>query len=397
MTERKRRSTAETAPGKAPEEVLSPAAAELFVHDWADNYFLKTRQIVSQFGDVTVTYAVFMRRPVIFTPRLVVQWLERMAEARSTAFDIQLNYEEGDWVGAGEPLLYITGPFRELVDLETLYLQKLGAACVAAYNAYTMCVDLPNVAFLAMDARHSAGVEMADMMAYAASVGSTAARKRANAIGFVANATNATAHYFGQAEGKGTMPHALIGYAGSTVRAAEMYADAFPDSPITVLVDYFGREVTDALEVCRRFHDRAVAGDVSVRLDTHGGRFTEGLDPQSSYAVLERHAPDAVRRYRNETELRYLTGTGVSAAAIYHMRESLDAAGYKAVKIVASSGFGVTKCKVMADIGAPIDVIGTGSFLPDKWTETYATADIVDYDGRPSVKVGREFLLKKGR
>ncbi len=27
--------------------------------------------------------------------------------------------------------------------------------------------------------------------------------------------------------------------------------------------------------------------------------------------------------------------------------------------------------------------------------ETYATADIVAYDGEPRVKVGREFLLKK--
>jgi nicotinate phosphoribosyltransferase len=44
---------------------------------------------------------------------------------------------------------------------------------------------------------------------------------------------------------------------------------------------------------------------------------------------------------------------------------------------------------------APIDVIGTGSFLPELWSETYATADIIAYDGKPMVKLGREFLLKK--
>jgi nicotinate phosphoribosyltransferase len=49
----------------------------------------------------------------------------------------------------------------------------------------------------------------------------------------------------------------------------------------------------------------------------------------------------------------------------------------------------------MADVDAPIDTVGTGSFLPENWKETYATADIVDYDGVASVKVGREFLLKK--
>ena len=48
----------------------------------------------------------------------------------------------------------------------------------------------------------------------------------------------------------------------------------------------------------------------------------------------------------------------------------------------------------MADAKAPIDMIGTGSFLPIKWTETYATADIIDYDGVPSVKIGREFLIR---
>ena len=49
----------------------------------------------------------------------------------------------------------------------------------------------------------------------------------------------------------------------------------------------------------------------------------------------------------------------------------------------------------MADVGAPIDVVGTGSFLPETWAETFATADIVAYDGEAQVKVGREFLLKQ--
>ncbi|MGE0716234.1 MAG: nicotinate phosphoribosyltransferase, partial [Alphaproteobacteria bacterium] len=288
----------------------------------------------------------------------------------------------------------LTGPLYHLVDLETIYLQKLGPACVAAYNAYQMCVDLPQVAFLAMDARHCAGSEMADMMAYAASVGSAAARREVAARGFIGNATDATAHHFGNAHGLGTMPHALIGYAGSTLRAAEMYHEAFPDEPMTVLVDYFAREVTDALEVCRRFPDLVSAGRLSFRLDTHGGRYVEGLDLNSSYAVLDRHVPRSIKGYRTETELRHLVGTGVSAAAIWHLRERLDAEGCPAARIVASSGFTPAKCKAMAIAEAPVDVIGTGSYLPEVWTETYATADIVSYDGVPSVKVGREFLLR---
>src|SRR5580658_10416509 len=122
-------------------------------------------------------------------------------------------------VGAGEVILYISGPLYHLVDLETVMLQKLGPPCVAAYNAYVMCQELPKVAFLAMDARHCAGAEMAEMMAYAASVGS----------------------------------------AGSTVRAAEMYHETFSDEPITILADYFGTEISDSLAVARRFPELAAA------------------------------------------------------------------------------------------------------------------------------------------
>src|SRR5690606_3444858 len=144
---------------------------------FTDKYFAKTRAIVERFGDCQVTYAVFMRRPVLCTPRLAVGWLEHIAAERGADIRVELLHEEGDWVGAGEPLMYLHGSFRHLVDLETIFLQKLGPACVAAYNAYLMCTDLPYVAFLAMDARHCAGAEMAEMMAYAASVGSARARR----------------------------------------------------------------------------------------------------------------------------------------------------------------------------------------------------------------------------
>ena len=103
-----------------------------------------------------------MRRPVICTPRLAVEFLESAAAERGTRFEIELNHAEGTLVGAGDPIFYVTGPLYHLVDLETVLLQKLGPACVAAYNAYAMCADLPKVAFMAMDARHCAGAEMAD-------------------------------------------------------------------------------------------------------------------------------------------------------------------------------------------------------------------------------------------
>ena len=382
---------------KASEDKADVWPREDRVSAWTDHYFLRTKQAVKRFGDCQVTYAVFMRRPVVSAPRLAIEWLEAMAAERGFALDLDLRYQEGRWVGAGVPIMYVTGPFTQLVDLETLLLQKLGPACVAAHNAYSMCADLPEVGFLAMDARHCAGTEMAELMAYAAAVGGDRAKRKVGAVGFVANATGATARYFQAGEPKGTMPHAFIGYAGSTLKAAEMFDEAFPDEAMTVLVDYFAREVTDSLTVCRRFPRRAARGELSMRLDTPGSRFIEGLDPPASYAVLDRHVPEAIRGYRGEAELRYLVGPGVSAAAIWYLREALDAEGFHKVKIVASSGFNPAKCRLMADARAPIDVIGTGSYLPDRWSETYATADIVAYDGEPRVKVGREFLLRRDK
>jgi nicotinate phosphoribosyltransferase len=362
---------------------------------WTDAYFNRTRGIVEKFGDCRATYAIFMRRPVVSAPQLAIEWLEAVARERGATVEVDLRYEEGRWVGAGEALMYVTGPFSLLVDMETLLLQKIGPACVAAYNAAAMCMDLPKVSFLAMDARHCAGTEMAELMAYAASVGSKRAKRKVDATGFIGNATDATAHYFGLERGLGTMPHALIGYAGSTLRAAEMFHETYPDERLTVLVDYFGKEVADSLAVCARFPELAAEGRLSVRLDTPGSRFCEGLDPTASYAALDRHVPRAIRGYRTEEELRDLVGPGVSAAAIWHMRERLDEAGFGKVRIVASSGFGPHKCKTMAIANAPVDVIGTGSYLPDRWAETYATADVVEYDGEPRVKVGREFLLRR--
>ena len=360
-----------------------------------DTYFRNTRRIVEANGDCEVEYAVFMRRPVTYAGQLAIGWLQAMARHRNVTIEVDQPHVEGAWVGAGEVLCYLRGPFAALVDLETIFLQRLGGCCVAAYNAYNMCVELPDVAFLAMDARHCAGSDMAELMAYGASVGSKKANAKTGARGFIGSSTDATAMFFGQERGMGTMPHALVGYAGSTVRAAEMFHEMAPDAPLTVLVDYFGREISDSLEVAKRFPDLAASGQLAFRLDTHGGRFVEGLDTPESYAVLDRHVPYATRGYRTDAELKHLMGTGVSVAAVWYLRETLDSHGFTKARIVASSGFGPDKCRMFSFAKAPVDLIGTGSYLPQIWSETYATADIISYDGKPCVKSGREFLLRK--
>ena len=264
---------------------------------------------------------VFLRRPVICAPRLMLDWLAMAAELRHTGIDVDLIYQEGDWVGAGEPIVYLTGSMVHLSDLETILLQKIGPACVAAHNAYQMALSLPDVAFLAMEARHCAGAEMQDMMSYAASVGSAAAQARGRQ---------------GLHRQRQRRHRALV-RRGARLRHHAALADR-----LRRIHRARGGDVSRDLS--RRADDRAGGlfrprdhrragglrplpgagrgGELSFRLDTHGGRFLEGLDPAESYAVLERYAPGAIRRYRSDSELRSLVGTGVSAAAIWRMREA---------------------------------------------------------------------------
>jgi len=214
------------------------------------------------------------------------------------------------------------------------------------------------------------------------------------------------------------MPHGLIGYAGSTLRAAQMYVETFPRDNLTVLVDYFGREYTDALEVCRWWFKEhlpslpAADRTLSLRIDTHGDRFAEGLTYDDSVDILANwlhvlNEYEAVRNVMGEEAFdadtlnivkdrvrRVLFGTGVSVAAVIKLRQTLDQAGFNAAKIVASSGFNLFKCKMFGNARAPVDVIGTGSFIPDPYADTYATADVFLFDGELNVKLGREKLFQ---
>ena len=82
-----------------------------------DTYFKHTRNVVMANGDCEVTYAVFMRRPVTFAGSLAIEWITAMAKARGSELQIEQLYPEGAWIGAGEPMCYITGPLSVLVDL----------------------------------------------------------------------------------------------------------------------------------------------------------------------------------------------------------------------------------------------------------------------------------------
>jgi nicotinate phosphoribosyltransferase len=399
-----------------PLEIVPAKKAE-YVRIRTDKYFTKSREVVEKFGDKTVTYGVFMRRRVICAINPAIECLREYYPSAGTPLQITRPYEEGAFVPDGRPLLTYTGSLASLLELETLILQRTGVACVSAYNAYKMAMNLPKAAFIDMHARHATGDDMTELAAYGAAVGSRMA-KLAGAVGFVGTSQDLTAHFYGTERGVGTMPHALIGYAGATLRAAQMFVAEHPDDNLTVLVDYYAREYTDALEVCRWWFqdylpkDPRGARTLSLRIDTHGDRFAEGLSYEQSVDIVANwlHVPneyEAVRMVMGEEAFdadtlnvvkdrvrKVLFGTGVSLAAVIHMRGTLDAAGFNGARIVASSGFNPFKCKMFGNARAPVDAIGTGSFIPEAYGDTFATADVFMYDGRFDVKVGREKMFQ---
>lgn len=209
-----------------PLEIVPAKKAE-FVTSRTDKYFTKSRAVVERFGDRTVTYGVFMRRRVICAINPAIELLREYYPTDGAPLSITRNYEEGAYVPDQKPIFTYTGSFARLLELETLVLQRVGTACVSAYNAHKMAMNLPKTAFLDMHARHATGDDMSMLAAYGASVGTRMAKLN-GAIGFVGSSQDITAPFYGQSAGVGTMPHSLIGYAGSTLRAAQMYVETHP-------------------------------------------------------------------------------------------------------------------------------------------------------------------------
>jgi len=133
---------------------------------------------------------------------------------------------------------------------------------------------------------------------------------------------------------------------------------------ITVLVDFENDSVRTALEVAGALGPRLWG----VRLDT-----SEQLVDRSLYEEMGSFKP-----------------TGVNPRLVEKVRDALDQAGYRDVRIVASGGFNVARIKEFEAASVPVDAYGVGSSLI-RGQNDY-TADVVLLDGRPCAKVGRTYV-----
>ena len=88
-----------------------------------------------------------------------------------------------------------------------------------------------------------------------------------------------------------------------------------------------------------------------------------------------------------EYEMGDYKATGVNRRLVEKVREALDGAGFRDVRIVVSGGFNAERIRQFEAAGVPVDAYGVGSALIRG--ENDFTADVVMVEGRPCAKVGR--------
>jgi nicotinate phosphoribosyltransferase len=249
---------------------------------------------------------------------------------------------DGEVSEPGDPVMVIEGEYGAFAHLETLYLGALAEGTRVATNTHDVVAAANGKPVIMFGARHQAHEAQAGA-GYAAYVG-----------GATGVSTDEQGEWWGST-GLGTVPHALIAVYGGDV---------------TSLVDFQNDVVNTSLGVAHALGQRLWG----VRVDT-----SESLIDKSILREIE--ARDGVA---GRDEVR-----GVTPRLVRILRDTLDAAGYGHVRIVASGGFDREKIARFEQLGVPVDVYGVGSALVHG-TGFDHTADIVRVEGRPVAKVGRE-------
>ncbi len=127
---------------------------------------------------------------------------------------------------------------------------------------------------------------------------------------------------------------------------------------------------------------RLGSADPPARLEAAralGGR-RYGVRRHTSEMLVDRAVLPQMGRFRP---------TGVNPQLVWNVRRALDAEGFRDVRIIVSGGFTVEKIEMFEREGVPVDAYGVGSSLFQGRFDF--TADVVQHEGKPCAKVGREY------
>lgn len=259
---------------------------------------------------------------------------------------------DGDRVEPWDTVLTVEGPYDHFAHLETLFLGALVRRTRVCTNTRQLVEAARPKPVLFYGARQDLwAAQPGD--GYAAHVG-----------GAYAVSTDAQASLVG-GRGVGTVPHALIAaYGGDTVRATTAFAARVAgDIDVIAVVDYENDCVRTSLEVARALEGRLWG----VRLDTSEHMVDRSVIPQ----------------------MGTFRPAGVTPPLVWNVRNALDAEGFGDVKIVVSGGFTVPRVRLFEEEKAPVDVYAVGGAIVADGRFDF-TADVVQVDGVPQAKAGRE-------
>jgi len=320
--------------GELPEPRFS-ISGEILRGDTTDIYFARSVEILKKESlNPVATMEVFGGRDGI---------LCGMNEAKALLEKVLPPEKSEVWaLSEGQPfrrkevVLRISAPFQSYGMYETVYLGML-SHCSGWATAARQCVDAAQgIPVISFGARH-VHPAVAGIMDYAAITGGCA------------GCSSISGAKLAGIEPSGTIPHALILIAGSTVKATELFDKYMPDGvPRIALVDTFKDEPEDSIEAGRALQGRLEG----VRLDTPGER------------------------------------GGVTSDLVKETRARLDQAGFDNVKIVVSGGVNPERIRSFISSGAPVDYFGVGSYITASPPIDF-TADIHQIDGKPVAKRGR--------
>ena len=319
---------------------------------YSDKYFTRAREILlADRYQPRITMQVFGKSRAFLGGIDEAIAILKLCSIEWNDLEVRALYD-GDAIEPWETVLLIEGPYDAFAHLETLYLGVLARRTKVGTNTRRVVEAARPKEVMFFPARHDHWlVQTGD--GYAAHI--------AGAIGV---STDAQASWWGS-EGIGTVPHALIAaYGGDTVLATRKFADHIdPSVRLLTLVDFENDCVRTSLEVAEAMGDRLYG----VRLDT-----SEMLVDKSVLPQMGRFRP-----------------TGVCPQLVWNVRQALDARGFTKVKIIVSGGFNVDKIEEFERLGVPVDAYGVGSSLFQGRFDF--TADVVEQEGKPCAKVGREY------
>jgi len=332
----------------------------------SDEYFNRCAAVVADTSNYSkrVRYRVFARQPgVLCGLNRSVAFIDQQCVG---PLRIRAR-RDGDRYAANEVVLVIEGMFGELVNLETTYLGML-AFSGAATKMREIVEAARGVPVTDMAARHYP-FEIIEQTAYAAAVGGAAGTSTRAGYRYVhkwLGIGHGDLIRVGDEEPRpyklyGSIPPALNAvYDGSSVKAAAAYHARLPDAPLTGLIDFEGRE----LDVCREAFERFGPELYAVRLDTSASRVHQGGHEKPVKELVDRILAEAEDREAARAALDcYGFGRGVTIEEVYNVRRTLDEVGARHTRIAVSSGFDAAKVAAFRACHAPVDSIGTGTWV----------------------------------